>query len=111
MRVILEQRVLWFHDNSSTNISPTCTTLCLQTFCLPTFAILPHFSVWDCQTSNLCFSKLLFSPISTSTYSMNPFINPASTDTMIIQHIVIKHCSMGFQSLFSVKDSLFSSIS
>jgi len=39
-----------FHDNSSTDI--LSTTLRLQTFGLPTFGILPHFSVWDCHTSN-----------------------------------------------------------
>ena len=98
-----------FHDNSSRDISST--TLCLETFRLPTFGILPHFSVWDCHASNFYVSKSLFSTIPTSTFTMNSFINLVSTETMIIQHsIVIKHCSMSIQSLISVKDYLFSSV-
>src|SRR6218665_2394428 len=57
-------------------------TLRLQTFCL-----LLYTRVQDSYTSNFCFSKSLFSSIPTSTYTMIPFINPTSTDTMIIQHI------------------------
>src|SRR6218665_3559464 len=69
-----------FHDNSSTDISST--TLRLQTF-----RLLLYTRAQDSYTSNFCFSKSLFSSISTSTYTMIPFINPTSTDTMIIQHI------------------------
>ena len=71
---------IWFHDNSSTDISST--TLGLQTF-----RLLLYTRVQDSYTSNFCFSKSLFSSIPTSTYTMIPFINPISTDTMIIQHI------------------------
>src|SRR6218665_2337168 len=57
------------------------------TFRLQTFRLLLYTRVQDSYTSNFCFSKSLFSSIPTSTYTMNPFINPTSTDTMIIQHI------------------------
>ena len=79
--------LLWFHDNSSTDISST--TLRLQTFCLQTFRLLLYTRVQDSYsiTSNFCFSKSLFSSIPTFTYTMIPFINPTSNDTMIIQHI------------------------
>jgi len=39
------------------------------TTALPTFGLLPHLSVWDSHASNICFSKSLFSPIQTSTYT------------------------------------------
>ena len=74
-----------FHDNSSTDISST--TLRLQTFRLQTFRLLLYTRVKDSYASNFCFNKSLFSSIPTSTYTVNPFINPTSTDTMIIQHI------------------------
>src|SRR6218665_1959259 len=74
-----------FHDNSSMDISST--SLRLQTFRLQTFPLLLYTRVQDSYTSNFCFSKSLFSSIPTSTYTMIPFINPTSTDTMIIQHI------------------------
>src|SRR6218665_3301442 len=69
-----------FHDNLSTDISST--TLRLQTF-----RLLLYTSVQDSYTSKFSFSKSLFSSIPTSTYTMILFINPTSTDTMIIQHI------------------------
>src|SRR6218665_3259034 len=72
------------HDNSSTDISST--TLRLQTFRLHTFRLLLYTRVQDSYTSNLCFSKSLFSSIPTSTHTMITFIDPTSTDTMIIQH-------------------------
>jgi len=65
------------------------TTISLQTFGLPTFGLLPHLSVWGSHTSNFCFSKSLFSSIQTSTYTMIPFYQSASTDTMIIQHTIM----------------------
>src|SRR6218665_2966491 len=74
----------WFHDNSSTDISST--TLRLQTVRLQTFRLLLHTSVQDSYTSNFCFSKSLFSSIPTPTYTMIPFYQFHSTDTMIIQH-------------------------
>src|SRR6218665_309043 len=73
------------------------TTHRLQTFCL-----LLYTRVQDSYTSNFCFSKSLFSSIPTSTYTMIPFINPASTDTIIIQHIISKHCGMTIQLVLSV---------
>ena len=69
-----------FHDYSSTDISS-------MTLRLQTFRLLLYIRVQDSCTSNFCFSKSLFSSIPTSTYTMIPFINPTSTDTMIIQHI------------------------
>src|SRR6218665_1460648 len=59
------------YDTSSTDIS------------LQTFRLLLYTRVQDSNTSNFCFSKSLFSSIPTSTYTMIPFINPTSTDTMI----------------------------
>ena len=91
-----------FHDNSSTDISST--TLRLQTFRLQTLCLLLYTRVQDSYTSNFCFSKSLFSSIPASTYTMIPFINPTSTDTMIIQHIVSQHCGMTIQFVLSVKD-------
>src|SRR6218665_920165 len=61
-------------------------TLRLQTFRLQTFRLLLYTSLQDSYTSNFCFSKSLFSSVPTSTYTTIPFINPTSTDTMIIQH-------------------------
>src|SRR6218665_2402562 len=76
---------LWFHDNSSTYISPT--TIRLQTFRPQTFCLLLYTKLQYSYTSNFCFRKSLFSSIPTSTYTIIPFIYPTSTDTMIIQHI------------------------
>src|SRR6218665_2603507 len=83
--LLLTLHIWLFHDNLSTDISST--TLRLQTFRLQTFRLLLYTRVQDSYTSNFCFSKSLFSSIPTSTYTMIPFINPTSTDTMIIQHI------------------------
>src|SRR6218665_3440531 len=74
-----------YHDNSSADI--LSTTLSLQTFRLQIFRLLLYTRVQDSYTSNFCFSKSLFSSIPTSTYTRIPFINPTSTDAMIIQHI------------------------
>src|SRR6218665_2716741 len=103
-------RVGWkrFHDNSSTDISST--TFRLQTFRLQTFRLLLYTRLQDSYTSNFCFRKSLFSSIPTSTYTMIPFINPISTDTLIIQHNIVtcsKHCGMTIQLVLSVKDAYF----
>src|SRR6218665_3002945 len=99
---------VWFRDNSSTGISSTTLRLLLYT------------RVEDSYTSNFCFSKSLLSSIPTSTYTiflstynkfiyLHLFINPTSTDTMIIQHIILvsKHCGMTTQLVLSVKDAYF----
>src|SRR6218665_2077119 len=84
------------------------TTIRLRTFLLQTFRLLLYSSIQDSYTSNFCFSKSLFSSISTSTYTMIPFINLASTDTMIIQHITVsKRCGMAIQLVLSVKEACF----
>src|SRR6218665_2330577 len=92
-------------DISSTKLR--LQTFRLQTFRLQTFRLLLYTRVQASYTSNFNFSKSLFSSIPTSTYAIIPFINPTSTDTMIIQHIVSKHCGMTIHLVLSVKDAYF----
>src|SRR6218665_3522683 len=66
--VILTLTTTRFNDNSSTDISST--TLRLQRFSIKIFCLLLYTSAQDSYTSNFCFSKSLFSLISTPTYTM-----------------------------------------
>src|SRR6218665_567026 len=68
--------MIWFHDNSSTDISSTTLRLhstdISSTDISSTTVYQDFTSVQDSNTSNFCFSKSLFSSIPTSTYTMIP---------------------------------------
>src|SRR6218665_2456124 len=101
LKGVAYRELLGFHNNSSTDISST--TLRVQTF-----RLLLYTSVQDSYTSNLCFSKSLFSSIPTSTYTVIPFYQ-----SHFYRHydnttyIVSKHCGMTIQLVLSVKDAYF----
>src|SRR6218665_727910 len=86
----------WFHDNSSTDIFVYYCIPAYRTVVHPTSVSANHYFHQFQLLLTLCFL----------------FLNPTSTDTMIIQHIYIvsKHCGMTIQLVLSVKDAYFLSI-